>query len=144
MFWSGFERFLLNGLVFPSLQKHKRPISVSNSAAHFKEKKDIKDYMMLQQGFAGSGVCVATSHAKQAVDVRPSNPLFSMQAVDVRPSKAVEVTPSNPLASSSSLNNLTSLSSPLPASSSSIRKGFFPWVLLGLSPFLPPDNWFSM
>ena len=100
--------------------------------------------MMLQQGLAGIGVWVATSHAKQAVEVRPSNPFFSKQPVDVRPSKAVEVTPSNPMASSSFFNNLTSLSSPPLASSSSIRKGFFPRPLLGLSPFLSPDSWFTM
>ena len=75
--------------------------------------------MMLQQGLAGSGVWVATSQAKQAVEVRPSNP-FDVSA-------------------SSSFANLTSLTSPS-ASSSSIRKGFFPRVLLGISPFLVPED----
>lgn len=76
------------------------------------------NYMMLQQGLAGKGVWVATSQAKQDVDVRPSNPFA--------------VAPS-------SFADLTSRASPS-ASSSSVRKGFFPRGLLGISPFLDPKS----
>ena len=97
------------------------------------------DYMMIQQGLAGSGVWVATSQAKQAVEVRPSSPF------EVRLSRPfdVEVRPSNSLVSSSFFADLTSLSSPLLASSSSMRNGFFPRLLLGLSSFLTPEIGFQ-
>ena len=84
----------------------------------YKIEYEERNYMMLQQGLAGRGVWVATSQAKQAVEVRPSNPF---------------------VAATSSFADLTSLTSPS-ASSSSMRKGFFPRGLLGISPFLLPEG----
>ena len=75
-------------------------------------------YMMVQQGLAGRGVWVATSQAKQDVEVRFSNPF--------------------PVASSS-FPDSTFPDSPS-ASSSSVRKGFFPRGLLRISPFLVPES----